>query len=212
MAALNLVQLYLNVFTKTLVSVNGSPTSIPSLFYGDMPTFAIYPVVPAGNNASQGYAPFDMNGYTMNLTMADAPNAQTPPTPFASFDGLAWVKPPTGFYYFTGTVDMTQAAVGTFIGNAQGKQAYINLDVFDSNLKRTTLLQTTFQLNASIDTVAVQPGGNPIQYATLAQIRQLFVPKLGAPGEYFILQSEDATKKIQVYLGDDGALKTPAIT
>lgn len=212
MATLNLITLYVNVFTKQLVSVNGSPTSIPPLFYGDMPTFALCPVVPQSNNPNQGYASFDLTGYTSNLTMADAPNAANPPTPFASVDGLAYAKPSGGYAYFSGVVDMTQPAVGAFIGNAASRQAYFNWDVFDANLKRTTLLQTTFQLNASIDTVTPGTPGNPVIYPTLSQLRNLFVPKVGAPGEYFVLQSEDGTKKAQVYLGDDGALKVPSIT
>lgn len=217
--ALNLVQLYINVLTKALVSVAGSPTSIPPMFYGDQVTLAIYPVIPAstitGNplgNAGQAFQTMSLAGYTMNITMAGTPNAQTPPTSFASLGAIAFNTPATGFGFFAGSLDLTQVAVQTFIGNNAAQTAYINLDVADANLKRATLLQTTFQLNASIDVVTPGIPTNPIIYLTAAQIRNLFVPKAGAAGESFTLQSEDGTKKAQVYLGDDGALKTPNVT
>src|SRR6185437_3356079 len=125
--SISTVDLYLNVFTKTLVSVNGSPTVIPTQYYGDTPTFRVFPVIPAGNNPAQGYVAIDLSAYTMNLTMADTPDAAAPPTPFASLDGMNWNA---GISGFVGVIDITQAPVGTFLGSSPTKPAYFNLDVF----------------------------------------------------------------------------------
>lgn len=210
--ALNLIQLYLNVLTGQLVSVNGSPTSIPPLYYGDTPTFFVYPVMPTpGGNPLQSFSSYSMAGYSMNLTMAGPPNAQNPPTPFASLDGLTWVLASSGYSYFTGTVDLTQIATGNFIGNGPGKQAYFNLDVFDGSLKRTTLLQVQFTINASIDTVAAQPGGNPVQYLTQAQSDNKYVQIGAVPGK-FIEWEDSVTGQKYVQNVQNGVLTLTPIS
>lgn len=202
---MGLIAIYLDVFNKVLVGVNGSPTTVPNQFYGDTPTFQIFPVVPPlSGNPNQPYTAVSYAGFTMNLTMAGTPNATTPPTPFASFDSMVWNVASNSF---TGTVDLTQAAVGTYIGATAGQVAYFNLDVFDANLKRTTLLQVTFNINASIDTAVVGPGGNAAQYATLAQLQGQFVQIDGnVNGKFIVLRSPDGTQKKTFYLGNDGVI------
>lgn len=202
--SISTVDLYLNVFTKALVSVNGSPTIVPTQYYGDTPTFRVFPVIPAGNNPAQGYVAIDLSVYTMNLTMADTPNAASPPTPFASLDGMTWNGSISGF---VGVIDITQAAVGTFLGSNATKPAFFNLDVFDATLKRTTLIQTTFTLSASIDTVVVQPAGPPVVYITLQQALGMFVQVGPVPGKQIIWQSPTTGIKRQQTLGDDGAMQ-----
>lgn len=208
MAILSLISLYLNVPTKTLVSVNGSPTSIPAMFYGDKQTIQVFPVQPFSSNASQGYIPYSLTGYVCNLTMAGAPNATNPPTPFAAADGLTFTAiPAPGYSYFQGTLDLTQAGVGTFIGNAASAQAYFNIDVFDAALLRTTLFQNTFALNASIDTLAVGPPAPVASYLTANQIAALYVAIGAVPGKFITFQSKDGTKTKTLFLDNDGAEK-----
>lgn len=203
MAILSLLTLYLNVPTKSFVSVAGSPTSVPPQFYGDKPTFQIVPVQPAAITA-QGYIAYPLNGYTMNLTMAGAPNAQTPPTPFAAADGLIYVVPNSGFPYFQGTIDLTQAAVGTFIGNAPSMTAYFCVDCFDAGLLRTTLFQYTFSIQASIDTLNVAPPGPVNMYLTAAQIAALYLAIGAVPGKYCVWESPDGTKRRVQSLDNNG--------
>jgi hypothetical protein len=208
MAILSLTPLYLNMLTKTLVSVNGSPTSIPAMFYGDKQTFQIFPVQPVSSNASQGYQQFVLGGYICNLTMAGAPNATSPPTPFAVADGLTYVAVASpGFGYFMGTLDLTQSAVGTYIGNNASAQAYFNIDVFDAALLRTTLIQTTFTLNASIDTLTVGPPAPVASYLTANQIAALYVAIGPVTGKFITFRSADGTKTKTLFLDNDGAEK-----
>lgn len=202
MPTLSLITLYLSIPSKSFVNNGGTPTSVPDQFYGDMPMFAIYPVQPNSSNPSNpNYQPVNLAGYTMNLTMAAAPNAASPPTPFASLDGMTWDGVNNRFL---GAVDLTQPAVGTYIGNASGKIGYFNLDLFDSTLKRTTVYQEQFNMNASIDAVAAGPPGNPIQYITVAQALNLFVQIAGIQGKFINFISADGTKKKTLTLGNDG--------
>jgi hypothetical protein len=212
--SISTVNLFVNVQTKTLVSVNGSPTSFPPQFYGDKPTFAIYPVIPNGANANNGYSPFSLTGYTMNLTLAGAPNAASPPTPFAAVDSMVWVPNsapavPGQGGYFIGMVDLTQPAVGTFLTAASAAAAtataYFNFDVFDSLLERTTLIQATFTLNASIDTVNAGPPVNVPSYPTLAQLLNTFVAIAAFPGKFIEFESPDGTKKKAFSCRNDGS-------
>ncbi len=203
MPSLSFINLYLNVYAKAFVSVSGSPISVPAQFYGDKPTFNIFPVVPFDSNPSHGYVAYDASGSTMNFTMADVPNAASPPTPFAEQDGIAWNAASKSF---SGQLDLTQAAVGTFIGASAGKQAYFNLDILDVTLARTTLIQTTFQMNASIDAVAAGPPGPVAQYATLAQLANLFATIAAVPAKHIDFQSPDGTKKVSLSLGNNGAV------
>lgn len=212
MAELNLIQLYVNVLTKTLVAVNGSPTQIPPMYYGDTPQFQLFPVAPLGGNPQSGYAPFDLTGYSSNLIMADKPNAASPPPPFASLDGLSYVKPASGFPYFQGVIDVTQAAVGTFIGATDSKAAYLTWDVFSPSLRRTTLLQTTFSMVASNDTPAAGPAGPAVQFLTLAQALNLFLLVGAQPGKFIIWQDKNSTHKLLQSLDTDGALKLIPLT
>ena len=203
MAILSQLTLYLNVPTKSFVSIGGSPILIPPLFYGDKQAIQIVPVQPY-TIAAQGYQAYPLNGYTGDITMAGAPNAQTPPTPFVAADGLPYIVPATGLPYFQGTADLTVAAVGTFIGNNPGATAYFNFDVWDATPARTTLYQGTFQINASIDTLAAGPAAPLAQYLTAAQIAALYLSKGGVPGDYKIWISADGTKKRVQYLDNNG--------
>lgn len=219
MSALSQVNLYINVFSKQLVSVNGSPTSVPTQFYGDLPTFIIYPVVP--NPSIPGaFLTTSLAGFTMNITMAGQPNAGTPPTPFAQATGLVWNPPgtPTGstitgslttnpsYGYFSSNIDITQIAVKNYLvanGNS-GATAYVDFDVFDPSASRTTLVQTTFQLNPSIDTVIPAPGGGAIVYPTLQQLIGIFVQIGAVKGKYIVFQSPDGTQTKTMQLQNDG--------
>lgn len=205
MATLSLISLYVNVFTKALVSVNGSPTTIPDQYYGDTPTFQFFPVVPNPNGQAGSFVSFDLTGYTSNITMADTPNATSPPTPFADTDGLTWMKPPSGLPFFVGAIDLTQPAVGTFIGALPLKTANINFDVYDPSLFRTTLLQTTFQMKASIDTVTASPPVNVPNYPTLAQLKNMFVQIAAFPGKFILWESPNGLVKKVETLNNDGS-------
>lgn len=199
--AVNLVQLFINVLTKTFVSVNGSPTTCPTQYYGDKPQFLICPVVPNSSNPNQGYQPISLAGYTMNIVMAGTPNATTPPTPFASLDGMVWSGSLNGF---TGIIDLTQAAVAAFIQSASSATAYITIDVTDPALERTTFIQNQFQIAASNDTPAAGPSGPPVQYVTLVVALNTFVQIAGFPGKFIVFVSPDGTKTKTLSLNNDG--------
>lgn len=211
--AVNTVILFINVVTKQFVSVNGSPTTVPTQYNGDKPQLIICPVQPASSNPNQGYISVNLAGYTANIIMAGTPNATNPPTPFASLDGLLWnanaVTLPTGqvFGGFSGIIDLTQAAVATFIGTNASLQAWITIDVTDNILERTTFIQQQFTISASNDTPAIGPSGPGVQYLTVAQALNLFVQIGPIPGKQIIFQSQDSTKKVQQTLGNDGVLQ-----
>lgn len=201
---LNLIFLNIDVKNKIFVNINGSPASVPVQYDGDKPTFIIYPVQATSSNPQNPtYIPVNLAGYTMNITMADTPNATSPPTPFASLDSIAWDATQLAFI---GTIDLTLASVATFIGANAQKTAYINFDVYDATLNRTTFIQTTFIIAASIDAPATGPAGPAVQFLTLAQALGLFVQIAAIPGKQIIWESPDGTKKIQQTLNNDGAM------
>lgn len=203
--AVNLVQLFINVLTKQFVSVNGSPITVPTQYDGDKPLFLICPVTPSSSNASNPqYLPVNLAGYTMNLVMAGTPDATNPPTPFASLDGMAWNASLNGL---TGILDLTQAAVATFIGTAASVPAWITLDVTDPTLNRTTLIQQTFTLSASNDMPAVGPSGPGVQYLTLVMALNTFVQIGPVQGKIIIFVSPDGTKTKTLSCGNDGTMQ-----
>lgn len=208
--AVNLVLLFVNALTKQFVSINGSATVCPTQYNGDKPQFTICPVQPASSNPNQGFVSVSLTGYTMNIVMADTPNATMPPTPFASLSGLVWnagaFTSPTGqiFGGFVGVIDLTQAAVATFIGANAAKTAYITIDVTDPAIERTTFIQSQFSMAASNDTPATGPSGPTVQYLTLAQALNLFVQIGGIVGKQIIFISPDGTKTRQLICNNDG--------
>jgi hypothetical protein len=178
---IRLIQLYVDVINKVIVSVQGSPTAVPALYYGDKPTFQIFPVTPGITGVAAGpfsggqYVPASLAGYTMNITLGPAPNAEVPNASYASLDSIAWDATTSSFI---GTMDLTQSGVEDFIGMASSGAAWFNLDVFDATLNRTTIYQTTSAsvvVWASIDAPATGPAGPAVQYVTLAQALGIFV-------------------------------------
>lgn len=208
--AVNTVTLFIDVNAKKFVSVNGSPTGVPTQYNGDKPQFVICPVLPASSNPNQGYVSISLAGYTMNIIMAGTPNATNPPTAFASLDGMVWnanaAIAPNGqiFGGFVGIIDLTQPAVATFIGTNASLQAWITLDVTDNILERTTFIQQQFTISASNDTPAVGPSGPSVQYLTVAQANNTYVQIGPIPGKQVIFMSPDGTKQVQLTLGNEG--------
>lgn len=197
----SVIKLYVNTYSKTLVNIGGSTILVPSLYYGDQPTFAVFPVIPINDNPLLGYTSVDLTGMSGRITMAGQPNANSPPTPFASLDGIAWNG---SLNCFIGTVDMTQPAVKAFLASAIFQTAYFNVDFFDVALERNTLFQSTFQLGASIDQVTAAPPSGAVVYPTLAQLLNIFVPVAATPGKRIEFQSDDGTIKESFGLRDDG--------
>lgn len=196
------INLYLNVATKKLVNVGGSPTAVPDLFYGDFPTFNFFPVAPVSSNPAQGFTSVDYTGTTLGIFLSDTPNATSPPTPFAYVTGLAWNG---ALKCFSGAVDLTQNTTKNFIGAAATKVATIQFADLDGGGNQNTLLQTQVNMNAAVNAVIPGPAQPGQQLLTVAQALAMFVLIGFVPGKRIDFQSADSSKKRTLTLGNDGS-------
>lgn len=203
------INLFINIQTQQLVSVNGSPTSVPDIYYGDIVTFNVFGVQPAANPANIP-TPVNLTGNTMNLTMAGAPNATSPPTPFASFDNAAYSPSlltinSVNYGGYILQPNMTNGAVGAFIGPNPSAIAYINFDIYDAGLNRQTLYQDKFTVKASIDSVTFIPGPPGATTLTVQQALATFLQIAPFPGKQCLWQSPTTGIKVQQTCDDTGA-------
>jgi hypothetical protein len=199
------LNLYFNVATKTLVSYQGSPTSIPPFYYLDNPTINVYPVIPNPQNPSAYVQAISLAGWSMDLVCcASAPNAAAPP---ASFTSLAMNPDPTNTF-FTGVLNMSAAGVLAALGTSASLQFYICFDMFQAGgTNRTTLFQSSQPDQIVYPSLDVPgnptPAGPGVVYLTLQNALNTFVQIGPVPNKQIQFQSGALIR--QLTIGPDGS-------
>ena len=198
--------LYLNVQTKTFVSVGGSPTQIPPFYYLDNPTINFNPVMPNPLNPSAYQPAVNLGGWSMDLVCsASAPNAAAPPTPFTS---LVMAPDPTNTF-FTGVLNMSAAGVLAALETSPSLEFWICLDMYQAGgTNRTTLYQSSQADQTVYPSLDVPgnptPAGPGVTYLTLTSALNTFVQIAPFPGKQIQFQSPDGTKIRQLTCDNNG--------
>lgn len=200
------IKLAINLQDGTIVSVNGSAGTLPTLFQYNTPDFELTFVNPAANQitATNPYVAQDMSAYTLRVAVGPTPTGTSGgPTP--------WIVQTTWTYdatnkKFVGSIPLTSASIDSAIGTAPSVAG-----TFEINLRQSGIPITAYQgavtIKAALDEgVSTTPPVGDV-YMTAAEIIARFLEKGAVLGEIKVWYSADGTKKRLQYLGDDGEMK-----
>jgi hypothetical protein len=179
---------------------NGNYT-FPAFCFGDTVPYNVFLMTPL-SGSSPGKAP------TFQLLQASAYAGLQ--MALGSVDGnytdLTWqntwataVDPVSGFTYFTASLSIYTAAIQTALGSAASIGTNLQIFLVVSGTPPTQIGETLYLNAAVIKQVVQNPGtANPLplpasQYLTAAQIGQLYVLKIGKPGDTIQTSSPNGT-------------------
>jgi len=202
--------LVVDMQNRRLVSMNGSPSSLPDQFQSNNISLRVQCVNPSLSTLPLGsttYSIQNMSTFGMRVAVGDTPEGAVGPTPLALQTGMAWDGPSSSFL---GTLALNTAAIDGFLGTKASASAYfeVNLTILGT---RITILQTQFTLRAVVDELS---GTAPVptdQYATLNESKALFMPRTGAPGDVLTLTSPNGLIKVELGIDNNGQFTTNII-
>jgi hypothetical protein len=197
---MGLLKLTIDRQNKALVGPpQGSITNLPPLFQSNVPTLQISVVDPI--NSLGSYSLVDLNGYSMRVAVGPDPTgAAGGPAVLALQDTFVWNA---AGKYFQGDLPLNTAAIDTYIGALDQRQAWLEVNVTGPSGRDTILQLGNLVLKAVVDELAsVAP--NPVdQYFTKSEVLALFALKLGKPGDRILFVSADGTATRELGVNND---------
>jgi len=195
------INLYVDTYSGELVSgvENFRAGLLPRFFQGDTISLRIYllertstfPVIPA-------YA--IINNALLDLKVALGPKNGTAGSTLYT-QQLTWDKDAQKQYFFA-DLPLSTAAITTLIGTAESASAWFEIQ-YEQNGVPTTVLQKSVTIHAEVieSGVITVPAG-----LTGASVEYVNATFLKAENNGFVMVNPTTGSKIQVYLGDDGAV------
>lgn len=204
------IDLYIDIFEKKLVAGLTDPTArtLPRLTQGDSPTMRIWLLQPvAGSSLTTPYTYVLTSGVTLQAAVgARVGNATTYYTQQFTWTASTDVSNP----YFTAALPMNTQAITTLLGANGSASAYFEVKMFVSGVP-TTVFSDAVTIQAAVikdgGTIA-PPIGTPISAETASAT---FLGR-EVVGPITLVCSTDTTKKIQIYVSDDGAFHADPVT
>src|SRR5688572_20414113 len=193
---------------RKLVNFNGTPIDFPPLFQFNVQQLQIYPVDPPAN-VNSTHSSVDAAGLGLRVAICQQPTGTTADDTRLTFqNSFTWNAAGS---YFSGELDLSAAAIATYLGTAAERSAWFEVNLMDGG-EPTTILQQPFTLKAlgdNFSTVAPTPVD---QYFTQVQANDRFAKLTGDPGQRIILKSANGLYAVEIGCDDDGSFITNQIT
>lgn len=192
-----------------MVALNGTPTTLPPFFQYNIKPLQIQVVDPNGTFGSSPYDIIELNGKALRVAITPDPTGSAGgPTALALETTWTWNS--TG-KYFTGSLDLSTAAIGTYIGTAAFKTANFEVTLVDGG-NRTTLYQGTVTLRAAGDEGTATAPEPAELYLPKSDSDARYVKREGDAGEVIVVKSANGTYALEIVCNDDGTPGLNVIT
>lgn len=215
MAVSNPLKLAIDRQNQTLANVQGFATKMPVFCQGDVKDLIVQVYDPGGLTSAP--VAIDYTGYVLRVVFGTAPTGNTPSTQVAWNFSMAWNAANSAVTgnaagYFSGSIDFTQAALATAIGNLNQAPFYLQFDVRLNGVTQT-LWQTQAFITAVVDSgITNTTPSSANTYYTKAEMDALFA-KLGpVNGKRIYFNSDDGAYTGVRYLGTDGTWHDEILT
>lgn len=206
MSALNLV---IDRQNRRLVNYNGSITTIPPVFQGNVIDLKITVVDPTGSLSGAAYSKVALGSYGLRASIGATPTGTSGgPTPLALQNTFTWDSLDNSF---SGSLECNTAAIDSHIGSAASAAAYFEVNLTISGT-RITILQEVFTLKAVVDEATSTAPTPTDTYLTGADSLALFVKKVGNNGEVIVLKSPGGIYGLELGVSDTGEMISNVIT
>jgi hypothetical protein len=193
---------------RRLVNYNGTPVDFPPLFQFNVQQLQIYPLDPPAN-ISGAYQSVDASANGLRVAICSQPTGSTGDDTRLTFQtSFTWNATN---HYFSGELDLSAAAIATYLGTAAERSAWFEVNLMDG-ADPTTILQQPFALKAlgdNFSTVAPTPTD---QYYTQVQSDDRFAKKTMSPGERLVIPSPGSIYALELGCADDGSVIMNVIT
>ncbi len=204
----SILNLVIDRQNKTLVSYQGSLSSLPALFQSNSPTLRVYFVDPSGNLASP-FTLVDLSAYGLRVSIGATPTGTSGgPTPLTLQDTFSWNA---AGKYFTADLNLAVVAIDTFIGTAASNSAFFEVNLTLAG-NRDTILQIPCTLKAVVDELTSTSPTPTDQYMTKAESVATFQKKVGDLGQRLVLRSPSGVYGVELGCDDDGSFIANVIT
>lgn len=186
---------------RKLYALNGSPTSLPTFFFGDSFPLTLQFLDELGfTTAGQNYQVVNYNGSQIRVAIGIVPDAVNNASELVLQNAFVW-----NAMLNNGTATLalnTQALLNALAHNASG-QFYFEIKVITGAITET-LLQQTCTVAAPVDNPANLAPPVVDQYLTLAQALAMFVKYIGGAGQTITLTSPSGAHTRELGVDDNG--------
>lgn len=195
---------------RALVSVSGTPTTLPALFQYNLQEFQIQVVDPNGQiGAASQYTTVDLNGTSLRLAITPTPTG-TAGGPSVLALQTTWVWDATNLW-FTGSLDLSSSAIGSYIGTASSLAANFELTVTDGG-NRSTVYQGSVILKAAGDEgTATSPTPSEL-YLPKSESDARYVKRIMDNGSSIVIPDANGVYAVEIKCNTDGTLGMSTIT
>lgn len=210
--ALAPLTIYLDLVNKVAYSnVNGGIFQMPAFFYAQVVTFYIYPMKPTPGATTRNQ--FTQLGTTINgMNVSMGPLVVADSSGF--FGGPVTLTPGVDAGNqpcWSGSMNLATTTIEAALGGPGGTTAYVGsflqINYKDSDNNEQPGYLAPCVVNNNVKTpgtvTPVPPPG--VQYATIQEMLQLFVPLRGVPGQTFTLVSQSGTHTRTLGENNDGS-------
>lgn len=194
--ASSILKLIVDRQNRTLVSQNGSVSTIPDCFQGNTLSLQVQVVDPTGN-FSNPYSVVDLNGFGLRASVGGPPTGTAGgPSPLALQDTFVWDPAPNRLWFYA-DLALNTGAIDAYIGAAPFASAFFELNLTSGD--RSTILQKPFVLRAVVDEgTSTVPTPTDV-YLTKAETLALLAAKLDR-----VMKSPSGTWARELGIADDG--------
>jgi hypothetical protein len=216
--ALITLKLFVDIDAKTLTSGKSRTDSytIPTLYQGDTVALQIWLLKRTDyyNTPLLGspYSAVALTGMSCRVGIGNPSAGTGSPTPPIYQNTFTIQTDATG-QYFNGELYISPSAVASLIGTATSGTAKLEIEINEGG-KYATVFQGNVTLAAELieDAAATEPPMPTDGYYTKAETNALFVPRSMGAGDGIQLVSPDGSKRMLLWLDNDGTLHTDLLT
>jgi|ERR1051326_3231886 hypothetical protein len=198
---MSVLKLTIDRQSEKLVTLNGSPLSLPALFEYNVKPLQIQVVDPI-SAAFPTYSLVDLAAYGLRVGIWPTPTG-TAAGPASLALQTVWVWDAVN-KWFTGSLDLGTAALESYIGALSEKTAYFEVTLTLAG-ERITLLQELVTLKAVGDEGSITAPTPADTYYTKADSDARFFKKVGDAGEVLVLKSPNGLWGRELGVADDGS-------
>lgn len=198
---MGLLKLYCDVSAKKLVKglTDSSSFTLPPFYFGDMVSIEVYLVSP-NPRGGQGAPLSRIDTAAYSLRVGIGSKGSSPDAIQDTWAKYTGAEPRWEGYLNVGTTNLETA-----LGAADSINRFLEVEIFSAEGGYETIAQQAVTVHAQ-----VMPAGaaTPIpadQYVTQAQMLQLFVQWINAPGRTITLTSANNLYTREIGVNDDGS-------
>lgn len=192
------------------VNYNAAQLSWGDLFLGSVPALQIQVVQPTGNLTTSPFSVINETGYSMIITVSDKPKGDGTQTIYSGPTSLTWNN---GLLAFTGSLDLTIAALKSAMGTNDSLAVTIELELYDGTLHDPVYQKQGIIILAPANAGSVTTPTPAVNYRTALQSDARYVRQDGGnAGDGYFLICPDGLHKVYISANNDGSEKRELVT